>query len=139
ARALLQPGVEDFGMATAEAVACGTPVIALGRGGATEIVEPERTGILYDQLGDEALAEAIRQFIERPKPFNPQVLAASVAHLGRARFKETIYKLVEETIHSRQSNYGTHFARARAQLDSYGSAAARQEAGTAGKTRPDAV
>lgn len=139
ARALLQPGVEDFGMAAAEALACGTPVIAQRRGGADEIVDNGRTGILYNQPQDEALAEAIRQFNERREPFDPPALAASVACFGRARFKGAIYKLVEETIHSRQTNHGTHFASTRTRVNGHGSGAAREEAGAVGKTRPDAI
>lgn len=63
ARALLQPGVEDFGMATAEALACGTPVIAYNRGGVKEIVSNYEHGYLYNEQRSEALAEAIRRFI----------------------------------------------------------------------------
>jgi glycosyltransferase involved in cell wall biosynthesis len=45
-RALLMPGEEDFGIVPVEAQACGAPVIALGVGGATDIVVPRRTGLL---------------------------------------------------------------------------------------------
>ena len=38
-RALLFPGEEDFGIVPIEALACGAPVIALGRGGAAETVD----------------------------------------------------------------------------------------------------
>lgn len=139
AQALLQPGVEDFGMAAAEALACGTPVIAYGRGGAREMIDSGRTGILYNQPQDEALAEALRQFIEQPELFNSQTLAASVARFGRARFKEAIYKLVEETIHSRQTIYGTHSTRARAHLNGSRSGVTREEVRAVGKARSNAV
>ena len=46
ARALVFPAEEDFGIAMAEAQACGTPVIALDRGGARDIVEHGVTGWL---------------------------------------------------------------------------------------------
>src|SRR5262249_3736875 len=39
-QALLFPGEEDFGIVPVEAMACGTPVIAYGQGGATETVVP---------------------------------------------------------------------------------------------------
>jgi glycosyltransferase involved in cell wall biosynthesis len=58
ARALVFPGIEDFGMVLVEAQACGTPVIALRRGGAEEAVRDGQTGSLYD----ESLAETIRSF-----------------------------------------------------------------------------
>ena len=43
----LQPGVEDFGIATVEALACGTPVVALDAGGVRDIVEDGAHGVLY--------------------------------------------------------------------------------------------
>ena len=44
----LQPGVEDFGIAAVEALACGCPVVALDRGGVRDIVETGIQGVLYE-------------------------------------------------------------------------------------------
>ena len=55
ARAFLLPGEEDFGIATLEAQACGTPVIALGRGGSLETVVPGVTGLLFFEATVEGL------------------------------------------------------------------------------------
>ena len=64
ARALVYPGVEDFGMTLVEAQACGTPVIARAEGGALEAVVDGRTGLLYEPMGppEEALAAALGRF-----------------------------------------------------------------------------
>jgi glycosyltransferase involved in cell wall biosynthesis len=62
ARALVVPGVEDFGMTMIEAQACGTPVVARRAGGAVEAVLDGRTGLLYDGAWPEALAAALRRF-----------------------------------------------------------------------------
>ena len=61
ARLLLQPGVEDFGIAPVEALACGTPVVALGEGGVLDIVADGQHGVLYRSESEEwqALAAAI--------------------------------------------------------------------------------
>ena len=48
ARFLLQPGVEDVGIAAVEALACGTPVVALGRGGVLDVVEDGVHGVLCE-------------------------------------------------------------------------------------------
>ncbi len=48
ARFLLQPGVEDFGIAAVEALACATPVVALGRGGVLDVVEDGVHGVLCE-------------------------------------------------------------------------------------------
>ena len=55
----LQPGEEDFGIASVEAIACGAPVVALARGGVLDVVRDGETGILYGAPGAAALAEAI--------------------------------------------------------------------------------
>ena len=59
ARCFLQPGIEDFGIAAVEALACGTPVVALGQGGVTDIVREGREGVLFDRDEPREIAEAI--------------------------------------------------------------------------------
>lgn len=61
ASAFLMPGEEDFGITMVEALASGKPVIALGRGGATEIVT-EGCGVLYDAPSEAALEQALWRF-----------------------------------------------------------------------------
>ena len=57
----VQPGEEDFGIASVEAMAAGAPVVALGRGGVTDVVDDGETGVLYSNDGGEALADAVRR------------------------------------------------------------------------------
>lgn len=61
ARAFIFPGEEDFGITPVEAQACGTPVVAYGRGGALETVIDGQTGIFFQQQTKEALAEAVEK------------------------------------------------------------------------------
>jgi glycosyltransferase involved in cell wall biosynthesis len=58
--AYVQPGEEDFGIAAVEAIACGAPVVALGRGGARDVVTHGVNGALYDGDSGEALGAAVR-------------------------------------------------------------------------------
>jgi glycosyltransferase involved in cell wall biosynthesis len=67
ARAFVFAAEEDFGILPVEAQACGTPVIALGRGGARETVTPE-SGAFFDDPSPTAIAAAIRTFLEVPAP-----------------------------------------------------------------------
>lgn len=62
AKALVFPGVEDFGLVMAEALSLGTPVIAFNADGATEIVENGKTGILFNSQTVEAVKEALQKF-----------------------------------------------------------------------------
>jgi glycosyltransferase involved in cell wall biosynthesis len=57
----VQPGEEDFGIASVEALACGAPVVALGRGGATDIVRDGVNGVLYAEEGPAGLATAVER------------------------------------------------------------------------------
>ncbi len=68
AKAVIVPSEEDFGMAAAEAVSFGTPVIALGKGGTMEIVQEGRTGEFFGAATPEVLADAVRRFLDRGEP-----------------------------------------------------------------------
>jgi glycosyltransferase involved in cell wall biosynthesis len=66
ARCLVQAGVEDFGIAAVEALACGTPVVALGRGGVLDIVEDGVHGVLCaDEREAGAQAAALAAGIDK--------------------------------------------------------------------------
>lgn len=60
ARALLFPAHEDFGIIPVEAMACGVPVLGLGRGGLLETVRDGETGVLVEHNDPAAYAAALR-------------------------------------------------------------------------------
>jgi glycosyltransferase involved in cell wall biosynthesis len=66
ALAVLLPGEEDFGIVPVEAQACGTPVVALGRGGALETVIEGETGTFFPEPTGEALAAALTRVAAMP-------------------------------------------------------------------------
>jgi glycosyltransferase involved in cell wall biosynthesis len=89
----LQPGVEDFGIAPVEALACGIPVVALGRGGVLDIVEDGVHGVLYDGQGDAAaLAAAIDK--RREIRFNESDLRARAEAFSRSAFRDRFRRLL---------------------------------------------
>lgn len=98
ARALLQPGIEDFGMAAAEALACGTPVIAFNEGGVKEIVRPTKDGVLYDSQQPEQLAEAIHRFLAIESTFERAALQRQAGQFSRYRFAEGMQRMVMKTL-----------------------------------------
>jgi glycosyltransferase involved in cell wall biosynthesis len=91
ARALLFPGVEDFGIVPVEAQAAGLPVIALGVGGVRDSVVDGVTGVLYDEPGPDGLAAALERFEamsfdeaalrEHARGFGPEVFARRFAEV----------------------------------------------------------
>jgi len=87
ARLLLQPGVEDFGIASVEALACGTPVVAVARGGVLDIVEDGCHGVLYDDLPAAAAGAAVplAKPPETPETSERSEVTALVAAIDKAR------------------------------------------------------
>ena len=92
AQALIFPQIEDFGMVAAEAQACGTPVIALNRGGAKEIVEDGKTGVLFNNQTVDDLIMAIRKF--QIKEFDRKIIRESALRFSKNKFKKAILKAV---------------------------------------------
>jgi glycosyltransferase involved in cell wall biosynthesis len=93
----VQPGIEDFGIAAAEAQACGTPVVAAGRGGVLDIVVDQETGILTPPWGSSVdFAEAIDK--ARQIRFNPLKIRGQAEPFSVAHFAERLRTLLERGI-----------------------------------------
>jgi glycosyltransferase involved in cell wall biosynthesis len=99
AKALIFPQVEDFGLAAAEAIACGTPVIAYNAGGAKEIVMPGVNGALFDSQSPEAIQFVIERFPSLK--FDHKEVAKTAERFGRERFKQAILELVTHLVKHR--------------------------------------
>jgi glycosyltransferase involved in cell wall biosynthesis len=84
ARALVFPANEDFGIAMAEAQACGTPVISLREGGAADIVASGETGWLIERGRIEDVRQAIRRAAD--EVLDPSVIRARAERFSEARF-----------------------------------------------------
>lgn len=101
ASCLLQPGVEDFGIAPVEALACGTPVVALGRGGVLDIVEDGVHGVLHPPAdGDEERVRALAAAIDSARQirFNVRKLRTRAERFSVARFQEGFGALVDDLV-----------------------------------------
>jgi glycosyltransferase involved in cell wall biosynthesis len=96
ARAVLLPGEEDFGIVPVEALACGRPVIAFGRGGACETVRHGVTGLLVDDATPEAFAEAM--YTASDRTWDPALLRAHAEPFASDRFELALCDVLTETL-----------------------------------------
>jgi glycosyltransferase involved in cell wall biosynthesis len=86
------PGIEDFGIAPVEAMAAGSPVIALNRGGAAETVRDGETGVLFSEQSVEALMGAIRRAAQCT--FDHERIRRHAAQFSTARFEREFLALL---------------------------------------------
>jgi glycosyltransferase involved in cell wall biosynthesis len=100
ARAFLFAAIEDFGMAPVEAMACGTPVIALRRGGAAESVaglkSEEPTGVFFEEQSVDAVVDAIRTFEDHRERIPAAACRKRAEGYSTARFRKEFKDLVAD-------------------------------------------
>lgn len=92
ARALLFPGLEDFGIVPVEAMTYGTPVVALGQGGAMDTVTAQ-TGVLYESRDASGLVEAIERF--ELSSFDSGKIKAHAATFNKDNFRSRLKDVVK--------------------------------------------
>jgi glycosyltransferase involved in cell wall biosynthesis len=85
AQSLILPGVEDFGITPLEAMALGTPVVALGTGGVRDSVVPGTTGSFFETATVDSLREALGE-AER-QAWDREAIRAHAATFSRQRFQ----------------------------------------------------
>jgi glycosyltransferase involved in cell wall biosynthesis len=100
-RALIFPGEEDFGMVPVEAMASGRPVVAFGRGGATETVATGVTGIFFAEQKVEAISSAVRALADIE--INPEKIAAHAHQFGRDQFFQKMRAHIDGLLAKRSS------------------------------------
>ncbi len=93
AKAVLFPGIEDFGIVPLEAMASGTPVIAYGKGGASETVVDGVTGVFFHDASVDGMAKAIERFESLPK-FSPTACRERAEFFSKARFQNELLGLL---------------------------------------------
>jgi glycosyltransferase involved in cell wall biosynthesis len=101
-QALIFPGEEDFGIVPVEAMASGRPVIAYGRGGATESVIPYVSGLLFPEQSVDAIIAAVEQF--GSIAFDSERIVAHAQRFSRQRFISEMTTEIEQLISTRKKN-----------------------------------
>jgi glycosyltransferase involved in cell wall biosynthesis len=111
AQAFVFAANEDFGIIPVEAQACGTPVIAFGRGGVKETIVPlqeqgtpdgteERkpTGVFFSEQTPSSLAEAVKRFERNRDAFDPREIRKNVERFSRDRFRTEFKDFVDTAV-----------------------------------------
>ena len=96
-RALLMPGVEDFGIVPVESMATGTPVIALGEGGAIDSVIPGTTGLHVQPGSDQEIVDRFAAAMRSldPAQFDPVAIRRWAEGFSRANFRRRMQEVVD--------------------------------------------
>ena len=95
AKAFVFAAEEDFGIIPVEAQACGTPVIAFGKGGALETVIDGKTGVLFHEQTEAAIRNAVTQF-ETQFNFEPRNIRQHAESFSTERFNSQFKAFVDE-------------------------------------------
>ena len=95
-RAFIFPQEEDFGIAPAEAMSAGRPIIAYRAGGVLEIVKEGITGLFFDKQTSECLIETLKKF--RSLDFDPQIIRQHALQFDEEVFKSKIRDFIEKDI-----------------------------------------
>jgi glycosyltransferase involved in cell wall biosynthesis len=97
-RALVFPGLEDFGIVPVEAMAAGAPVIAFGRGGALETVRDGVTGCLFHEQSVEALKAAVERIESGALRIDPAVAHRHALAFDGARFEREMRGVIDAAL-----------------------------------------
>jgi glycosyltransferase involved in cell wall biosynthesis len=96
AKAFVFAAIEDFGITVIEAHSCGTPVIALGRGGTAETVIDGVNGLLFKEQTVESIVEAVKKFEIMAGTFDADKIFNTAKNYSRKSFEEKILTFVNE-------------------------------------------
>jgi len=92
--AFLNPQEEDFGITVVEAMACGRPVIAFNKDGATETIIEGKTGTLFNNQRWEDIADTVLKFDETK--FNPEEIKQHAEKFSKINFENQIKQIVNQ-------------------------------------------
>jgi glycosyltransferase involved in cell wall biosynthesis len=98
AKAFVFAAEEDFGIVVVEAQACGTPVIAFGKGGSLETIKENETGLFFHEQSTDAIIDAVNRF--ENQTFDSELIRAHAEQFSVERFKRELKEFIEQKSHN---------------------------------------
>ena len=93
-RALIFPGEEDFGITPIEAMACGKPVLAYGKGGTTETVISGKTGEFFFEPNVESMEDGLARLLYNERFYKSHTIRNHALNFSKEIFEKRIRKAV---------------------------------------------
>lgn len=90
AKAFVFAAEEDFGILPVEAQACGTPIIAFKKGGLTETVVEDQTGVFFLKQEVDSIISAVEYFEKNQDKFEPIAISAHANRFSTKRFRSEL-------------------------------------------------
>lgn len=98
AEAFLFASFDDFGIVSVEAQAAGTPVIAYKAGGATDYIEPGKTGLFFAEQTADSLCETLQDFQKSKHSFDPIYIRGQAERFSSDAFKQRMRELIDNVV-----------------------------------------
>lgn len=109
AKAFVFAAEEDFGITPVEAQACGTPVIAYGKGGALETVvgidKVNPTGVFFEEQTVESICKAVGKFEDEKEKIGYKICRENAERFGNERFLDEIKECVNHKVVINENNF----------------------------------